>query len=62
MDSAAASLTRILAGLEAGEGSAGQLLTDAALYEGIVGSLEALRELLEDVRANPKRYVNFSVF
>jgi phospholipid/cholesterol/gamma-HCH transport system substrate-binding protein len=62
MDSAAASLTRILASLEAGEGSAGQLLTDAALYEGVVGSLEALRELLEDVRTNPKRYVNFSVF
>lgn len=62
MDDAAAALARILAGLESGRGSAGMLLTDASLYEGVTGSLEALERLLDDVRENPKRYVTIKVF
>jgi phospholipid/cholesterol/gamma-HCH transport system substrate-binding protein len=57
MDSATSSLARILTRLEAGHGSAGRFLTDAALYERTTGSLAALERLLDDVRANPKRYV-----
>jgi phospholipid/cholesterol/gamma-HCH transport system substrate-binding protein len=62
MDSAAASLARILNGLESGRGSAGRLLTDTALYERTTASLAALERLLDDVRANPKRYVTIKVF
>ena len=62
MDSAAASLARILDDLESGRGSAGLLLTDAGLYEGVTGSLAALERLLDDVRENPKRYVTFKIF
>jgi len=62
MDSAAASLARILDGLESGKGSAGLLLTDAALYDGVTGSLAALERLLDDIRQNPKRYLTFKVF
>lgn len=55
MDSAAVRLARILAGLEAGRGSAGRMLTDEELYERATGSLAALERLLADVRANPGR-------
>jgi phospholipid/cholesterol/gamma-HCH transport system substrate-binding protein len=62
MDSAAASLARVLADLEAGRGSAGMLLRDSALYARTTGALGALERLLDDVRANPKRYVTIRVF
>ena len=45
-----------------GKGTAGQFLTNDSLYTNLNNSLESLNELLEDMKANPKRYVHFSVF
>ncbi len=45
-----------------GKGTAGQLLTNDTLYTNITNSLESLNLLLQDMKANPKRYVHFSVF
>ena len=45
-----------------GKGTAGQLLTNDSLYTNLNNSLESLNALLEDMKANPKRYVHFSVF
>jgi phospholipid/cholesterol/gamma-HCH transport system substrate-binding protein len=45
-----------------GKGSAGQFLTNDSIYTNLNNSLASLNELLTDMKANPKRYVHFSVF
>jgi phospholipid/cholesterol/gamma-HCH transport system substrate-binding protein len=45
-----------------GKGSAGQFLTNDTLYINLTNSLESLNVLLLDMKANPKRYVHFSIF
>jgi len=45
-----------------GKGSAGQFLTNDTLYVNLTNSLESLNVLLLDMKANPKRYVHFSIF
>jgi phospholipid/cholesterol/gamma-HCH transport system substrate-binding protein len=52
----------IAAGLENGEGSVGKLLKDDKLYENLEGASRQLEQLLQDLKLNPKRYVNISVF
>jgi phospholipid/cholesterol/gamma-HCH transport system substrate-binding protein len=55
--------TSLLVGnLNEGRGSAGQFLTNDTLYNNLNRSLESLNRLLEDMNANPKRYVHFSIF
>jgi phospholipid/cholesterol/gamma-HCH transport system substrate-binding protein len=53
---------KIIADLQAGKGSMGKLLTDEELYKNIEKTSKELELLLEDVRLNPTRYVNVSVF
>jgi phospholipid/cholesterol/gamma-HCH transport system substrate-binding protein len=48
--------------LNKGKGSAGQILTNDSLYTNLSGSLESLNLLLRDLKANPNRYVHFSLF
>ena len=48
--------------LNSGKGSAGKLMTDDLLYINLSNSLESLNALLEDMKANPKKYVHFSIF
>jgi phospholipid/cholesterol/gamma-HCH transport system substrate-binding protein len=48
--------------LNDGEGSAGQLLNNQKLYDELINSAANLSKLLEDLQANPKRYVHFSLF
>jgi phospholipid/cholesterol/gamma-HCH transport system substrate-binding protein len=48
--------------LNNGKGSAGQFLTNDSIYSNLNNSLASLNELLADMKANPKRYVHFSVF
>ncbi|MGM0463848.1 MAG: MlaD family protein [Bacteroidota bacterium] len=45
-----------------GEGSAGLLFNDDSLYTSLSMNLEQLNLLLEDIKSNPGRYVNFSLF
>lgn len=53
---------KIIADLQAGKGSMGKLLTDEELYKNLEKTSKELELLLEDVRLNPTRYVNVSVF
>ena len=52
----------LLENMNEGKGSAGQLLTNDSLYANLTKSLGSLNELLKDMKANPKRYVHFSIF
>ncbi len=52
---------RKIAALNAGEGSAGRLLTEAQLYESLNGSLQHLEALLKDLRGNPQKYLRIKV-
>ena len=45
-----------------GKGTAGQFLTNDTLYSNMTNSLESLNVLLQDMKANPKKYVHFSIF
>ena len=54
--------SKLMADLNQGKGSAGQFLTNDTLYTNLSGSLESLNLLLKDLKANPKRYVHFSIF
>jgi phospholipid/cholesterol/gamma-HCH transport system substrate-binding protein len=53
---------RLMNNLNNGKGTAGQFLTNDTLYTNMTNSLESLNLLLQDMKANPKRYVQFSIF
>ena len=48
--------------INTGEGSLGQFVNDPALYDSLTVASGNLAALLADLKANPKRYVHFSVF
>jgi phospholipid/cholesterol/gamma-HCH transport system substrate-binding protein len=51
-----------LASLNAGKGTMGKMLKDDSLYYNLSHSAASLDLLLKDLKARPKRYVQFSVF
>ena len=54
--------SKMMDNMNKGKGSAGQFLTNDTLYTNLTNSLESLNLLLQDLKANPKRYVHFSIF
>ena len=52
----------IIANLEQGKGSMGKLLNDDMMYTNLTKTSKELELLLQDLRLNPTRYVNVSVF
>lgn len=61
-DSAFESLNEIMASLERGEGTLGQLLQDTALYAELVRTNTLVQDLLQDFQRNPRKYINLRVF
>ena len=54
-------LDKLTASLQQGEGTAGQLLHDRQLYENMNAAVGELRNLVQDIRADPRRYLNVRV-
>ena len=54
--------TRIIEGIERGEGSLGKLVSDEQLYNNLENATRNLDMLLIDLRERPGRYLNFSIF
>lgn len=57
-----AQLHNVVSGIQNGEGSLGKLAKDEQLYRNLNVTIAHLDSLILDVKARPKRYVNFSVF
>jgi phospholipid/cholesterol/gamma-HCH transport system substrate-binding protein len=55
-------ITELMDNLNSGTGTAGKLLTNDSLYVNLNNSLSSLNALLLDLKANPKKYVHFSMF
>ena len=56
------SVNGMMTNLEQGKGSMGKLLSDDAMYNNLTKTSKELELLLQDLRLNPTRYVNVSVF
>lgn len=59
---AIADLQGMVSNLKEGKGSLGKLLNDEAMYKNLTDASKNLDNLMIDLKANPKRYVHFSVF
>jgi phospholipid/cholesterol/gamma-HCH transport system substrate-binding protein len=55
-------LQMMLKKINAGQGTAGAILTNDSLYLEMNKSVIQLKKLLKDIRENPHRYLKFSVF
>jgi phospholipid/cholesterol/gamma-HCH transport system substrate-binding protein len=62
LETTLANVNQIMTDLEQGKGSIGKLLKDDAMYVNLTKTSKELELLLQDVRLNPTRYVNVSVF
>jgi phospholipid/cholesterol/gamma-HCH transport system substrate-binding protein len=57
-----AQLNKAMTDINEGKGTVGALMEDKELYDSLVKATSNLSLLLEDLKANPKRYVHFSLF
>lgn len=55
-------LNKVLGIIENGKGNLGLLINDEGLYRNLNESARKLNALIEDIKANPKKYVKISVF
>lgn len=55
-------LNKVLGIIENGKGNLGLLINDEGLYRNLNESARKLEALIEDIKANPKKYVKISVF
>ena len=60
--STADNLSHMLASINAGEGSVGELMNDKELYDNLAAASGNLSALLADLKEHPARYVHFSIF
>ncbi|MCY1525597.1 hypothetical protein D9M68_605810 [compost metagenome] len=59
---AIADLQGVVNDLKGGKGTLGMLLNDEEMYKNLTNASKNLDNLMIDLKANPKRYVHFSVF
>lgn len=62
LDSAVTNVNTIIADVKAQDGTVGKLLYDTTLYKHLNATIISADSLLVDIKKNPKRYINISVF
>jgi len=62
LDSLRASMQNVTGKIDRGEGSLGKLINDDKLYTDARASVASLKALIDDVKANPKKYLKLEVF
>ena len=55
-------LSGILQKMESGQGSFGRMVNDTTMYVELRATMKSMRDLLEDIRARPERYIRVKVF
>lgn len=61
-EEASVNLNTVLAKVNSGEGTLGAMMNDKQLYDNLTQTSKTLDELLVDLKENPNRYVQFSIF
>ena len=61
LDSILSNLKNISENLNSGSGTFGKLINDDSVYQNLDSTINELKVLIEDVRNNPNKYINFSV-
>lgn len=61
-DKTLAELNKLVAQINAGQGSLGKLAKNDSLYNNLNKASDDLDKLIKDLRINPERYIHFSVF
>jgi phospholipid/cholesterol/gamma-HCH transport system substrate-binding protein len=62
LDSTSRRANNLIGGIERGEGNAGKLLRDTLLYHDLRGLVGQVDSVLVDLKANPRKYINLSIF
>lgn len=62
IDTAVAYLNAVLAEVNSTDGTIGKLVNDSSLYVNVNAAIVSADSLLVDLKANPRRYVHFSLF
>jgi phospholipid/cholesterol/gamma-HCH transport system substrate-binding protein len=62
LENTLSNVDKIMNDVQAGKGSLGKMVKDDALYNNLEKTSKELELLLQDVRLNPTRYVNVSLF
>ena len=62
IETMSASLDSIVGRLESGEGTLGKLMTDERAHDEFLAAVREVRDLVSDIRENPKSFVKFSIF
>jgi phospholipid/cholesterol/gamma-HCH transport system substrate-binding protein len=62
LQQASTSIASLVSRMESGEGTLGKLMQDDQLYNNLNAAVTGLNQLTTDIRQNPRRYINVSVF
>jgi phospholipid/cholesterol/gamma-HCH transport system substrate-binding protein len=62
LDRSSRSLESVMARIDRGEGTLGKLTRDDALYNNLNAAAVNLNKLAEDIRAQPRKYINLKIF
>lgn len=62
LDSTSRHANALIGGIERGEGNAGKLLKDTLLYNDLRRLVGQVDTVLVDLKANPRKYINLSIF
>ncbi len=62
MDSLSMSVQNLISEMEAGRGTLGKVLKEDSLYQSLYKTAVDLDSLITDFKANPKKYIHFSIF
>ncbi|MEQ1833605.1 MAG: MlaD family protein [Candidatus Eisenbacteria bacterium] len=62
LDSLRAVLQSVSGKVDRGDGSLGKLVNDPKLYDDAKESVASLKALIDDIKKNPKKYINLRIF